>query len=263
MENVGEALLTFLEPTSTGDDTERRVLFKGMLDIDFAIIPKAKAQKLLKRKISPEIANVFGRGVRVLLDKDGLMAQLLSRVPPSESLVPHVPTKDEFIQVVSDFLHHAVWTTKKLQRGELWTAKACCDGYMKRLLLQMIEWHFHATDKGKRDVWFSGRFLEEWAEPRILEGLSGVFAHYDLEDVKNALLATMDMFCCVAIETAEKLEYVYPSETDERVTDWVRKNLSRERPRRERRRFLRTVSVCLQGDVWNLVFPEGFCNILK
>ncbi|MFQ6125208.1 MAG: aminoglycoside 6-adenylyltransferase [Candidatus Heimdallarchaeota archaeon] len=41
--NIGKPLLTFVEPTP-GDDMERRVLFKGMLDVDFAIIPERKIQ---------------------------------------------------------------------------------------------------------------------------------------------------------------------------------------------------------------------------
>lgn len=170
--NVGEVLLTFLEPTSIGGETERRALFKGMLDVDFAIIPKAKIEKLMGRRASQkdkvEVADVVGRGVRVLLDKDGLLAKLGSRVPPSENLAPCVPSEEEFVQVVSDFLYHGVWTAKKLRRSELWTAKSCCDGYMKRLLLRMIEWHFHAVNGGggmRGSVvvsWRSGRSRGFW-----------------------------------------------------------------------------------------------------
>lgn len=48
IENVGNPLLTFVEPTAGGDDMERRVLFEGMLDVDFAIIPKKRASSFCK-----------------------------------------------------------------------------------------------------------------------------------------------------------------------------------------------------------------------
>jgi len=68
--------------------------------------------------------------------------------------------------------------------------------------------------------------LEEWADPRVLKGLRKAFAQYDENDIKRALLATMDLFHLLATETAEKLSYRYPSEADRRVTEWVNKILS-------------------------------------
>jgi aminoglycoside 6-adenylyltransferase len=39
IKKLGKPLLTFIEFTPTGDGKERRVLFEGMLDVDFAIMP--------------------------------------------------------------------------------------------------------------------------------------------------------------------------------------------------------------------------------
>jgi aminoglycoside 6-adenylyltransferase len=90
----------------------------------------------------------------------------------------------------------------------------------------MMEWHARATDGWTYDTWHGGRFLEEWADPKVLEGLRGAFAHFDEDDIKRALLATMDMFRWIAIETAEKLDYPYPTNADRRVTEWVKTCLS-------------------------------------
>jgi len=72
----------------------------------------------------------------------------------------------------------------------------------------------------------SGRFLEKWADPRVLEGLCSVFTQYDEEDMGRGLLATMDLFRKIAMETAEKLKYPYPTEPDKRVIEWIRACLS-------------------------------------
>jgi len=71
------------------------------------------------------------------------MAQLV--LPTSEAQPASPPAPAEFLNAVNDFWYHAVWTAKKLRRGELWIAMSCLDSYMKRRLLQMIEWHARAT----------------------------------------------------------------------------------------------------------------------
>ena len=81
IENMGTPLLTFIEPTISGKDLERRVLYAEMIDVDFAIIPFEGAALLrpeadLPQQTRTNLANSFGRGTRVLIDKDGLSATL-------------------------------------------------------------------------------------------------------------------------------------------------------------------------------------------
>jgi aminoglycoside 6-adenylyltransferase len=231
IENIGNPLLTFVEPTSTGDDMERRVLFEGMLDVDFAFIPKRKAQQLLQGGVPPEIAvqisNVFGRGMRVILDKDGMAAQLRKVISSIETPTHHPPTQHGFLGVVNDFIYHAVLTAKHLRRGELCWTVTCLNCYMQLLLLRMTEWHARATHGWNYDTWFRGRFLEEWAHPRALKALRRTFAHYDEDNVKHVLFAAMDMFRWMATETANKLNYPYPTKADKYVTNWIRMCLSK------------------------------------
>lgn len=224
LENIGNPWLTFLEPTGTGGDVERRALFEGGLDVDFAITPNDEFEQLVQGGLesAPDVLDIVRRGTRVLLDKDGAVAQLARRARSIETPPPQPPTQAEFLEVVNDFLYHAVWTAKKLRRGELWTAKGCVDSYMKwRCLLRMIEWHARADKGWSYDTWHGGRFLEEWADPRALEGLRGAFAYYEEPDVRHALWATMELFRWLAVETAERLRYPYPTVADERVTELV------------------------------------------
>jgi len=198
-------MLTFLEKTATGDNVERRALFEGGVDVDFSIIPKESLVKDLEDP-SPQDQDLIRRGVRVLHDKTGLLAKLPE---PSKRPAPtrSPPTKGEFDQLVNDFLYHIVWAAKELRRGGLWTAKACCDSYMKWKLLGMIEWHTLASKGWDTDVWCNGRFIEECADQKIVKALGKTFAHYDYEDVKKALFATSSLFLEIARETAQKIGY--------------------------------------------------------
>jgi aminoglycoside 6-adenylyltransferase len=159
LEQLGHPWITFLEGTIVGA-LERRVLYEGALDVDFNFFTPEWLQRLLIEvaagaegvnsdvRVQPRhevavAASVLRRGVRVLLDKDGTAAALLpvSEVRPAA----RPPEEAEFLNVVNDFWYHAVWTAKKLRRGELYIAKGCCDSYMKRLLTDMIVCHAHVT----------------------------------------------------------------------------------------------------------------------
>jgi aminoglycoside 6-adenylyltransferase len=243
LENIGTPWITFIERTGTGDEKEHRVLFKGGLDVDFIPLPAKKWQplvrllkarerfpqllSLLPRSLSKEVkqgiaafSDVARRGVKVLVDKNGIAESLLLAI--TEAPTPDPPTQDEFLNLVNDFWSHAVWTAKKLRRGELWTAKGCSDSYMKWRLLRMIEWHACAKNSFEYDTWHGGRFLERWADPRIVEGLHDAFAHYDEDDLWRGLPATMDLFRWVAIETAARMGHTYPSAADEYATELVK-----------------------------------------
>jgi aminoglycoside 6-adenylyltransferase len=220
VENIGRPWLTFIEPTADGRGLERRVLFAGGLDVDFAVLPAAMIEQLAAHGVPPDVADALRRGMRLLLDKDGAFGRL--SLPPAEQPAPQPPTEHEFLEVVNDFWYHAVWTAKHLRRGELWWAKSGCDGALKRLLLKMMEWHARATQGQQHDTWLRGRFLEEWVDPRVLPQLQRAFAHYDEADIWQALFATMDLFRWLAVETAEQLRYSYPTFGAERATELAR-----------------------------------------
>ena len=221
VEEIGNPWLTFLESTADGKGMERRVLFEGGLDVDFALFPVASIRKMVETGIPPDAADTLRHGMEVLMDKDGLMQQL--KVPLSGSQPPRPPTRSEFLELVSDFWYHAVWTAKKLRRGELWTAKFCSDSYMKRQLLRMVEWHARATNDVDCEIWYGGRFLEQWANRRVVEDLRKAFSYYDADDLWRGLFETMKLFRRLAIETAERLDFAYPTLADEHVAEFVQK----------------------------------------
>lgn len=214
LDNIGFYHLTFLEETSVGNMKERRVLFDGGLDVDFIPVPLAAIQNGWPQ----EVIGVLHRGYTMILDKDNLKASIPVISDETREISP--PSELEFLQLVNDFMYHAVWTAKKLCRGELWTAKFCCDSLMKWQLLKMIEWHSKSVLHHK-DTWHNGRFLDHWADPRVVEQLRHAFAKYDASDVWNALLHTTDLFRWLAMETATHLGMPYPARADSYVTSLI------------------------------------------
>ena len=205
---LAPAWLTFIERTGDGKSWERRTLYEGGLDVDVALNPVEALDSILQG-IPADVADIIRRGVKILVDKDGQLAQIMKMQLP-ESTLFQKPTESEFINVVSDFWYHTLWSAKHLRRGELWWAKGGVDVHIKELLQRMLEWHAHAQKGDQFDTWLRGRFLEEWAAPRALAQLPDIFAHYNRHDIARALLATMDLFTWLEDETSIQWGYTCP-----------------------------------------------------
>ena len=201
---LGEIRISFVEPT-LGGGMERRILYSGNLDVDFIIFTP---EQLLAAIESGAAAEVMCRGYAVLFDGMDITERLGDNIVVS---VPrHAMTEHEFCNRVNDFFFHCVWASKKIMRGELWTAKMCIDAYLKRLLLGIIELHAdHRTD-----VWHDGRFLDRWADSDVTDALAGCFAHYERSDMVSALRRTMLLFCRLAREAAHSHCFNYPDDAE-------------------------------------------------
>lgn len=198
VESFGIPALTFLEPTALGDRVERRVLYDTGEDVDFPLIEAGAWDELAT---APGPATVIARGYRILYDELGLEAGLADISPPEES---RVPDSAALTELASDFWYHALWTARKLRRGEVFTAKGCLDGYLKSRLVTLLEWHARTLDPAV-DTWHDGRFLERWADPGALLALEAAYARYDLRDVARALWATIDLWQGLEEEVASRL----------------------------------------------------------
>jgi aminoglycoside 6-adenylyltransferase len=219
LHHIGTVWITFVEPTPDGG-FERRALFEGGLDVDFAPVAAERFHDGSNRPPPPLLADIVRRGFRFLVDKDGFSPAIraMAKTPPPSATRP---PESEFLNLVNDFWYHAPWTANHLRRGELWVAHSCCDAYLKNLLRRMIEWHAQAVRGEAVDTWMRGRFLEEWAAPEVRTALPHVFARHDAEEVWRALQATMDLFDGLARETAARWEFAYPSPAEEKARTLV------------------------------------------
>lgn len=217
LREIGTFHVSFSEPTFAGGK-ERRVLFDGALDVDFIFLHQDTPERLMETLEDDSIA-ILRRGYRILIDNIALQSVIPQREPQlsPDTLLP----EQDFINLVNDFWYHSIWAAKKIKRGEIWVAKSCVDSYMKQKLLSVIEYHAHALHGREYDTWHGGRFIEEWAEPWIVDKLQVCFSDYYETNIKSTLLSTMGLFRSVAVEAAQRLNYHYPMAADEYVTGWV------------------------------------------
>jgi aminoglycoside 6-adenylyltransferase len=217
---LGTPVATFLEPTVAGQ-TERRALFDDGLDVDMPVLSLDAAETFLAEQAGP-IGTVLRRGVQVLLDRDGWLTERVARIAATH-LPGGLPDQAALDQVVNDFWYHVLWTARKSRRGELWVAAECCDGHLKRLLLEVLAWHARAISGA--DTWHGARFIEEWLDPALQARLRATFAGYDAERLPGALWATAELFRDLARELAARVQLAYAEDVDRRVSEMVRGTL--------------------------------------
>ncbi|MDE6719642.1 MAG: aminoglycoside 6-adenylyltransferase [Treponemataceae bacterium] len=200
----GKLNISFIEPT-LGGEKEIRCIYDDDKDVDMIIFTSEHFEVLVKEGVAECVMN---RGYDVLYDSMGC-AELLEKHIKQGFSNPEI-SEAEFVNIVNDFYFHNIWASKKLKRGELWSAKMCVDSYLKNRLLKMLELYRYKSCG--IDVWHDGRFLEKWAGDEIIEELKMCFARYDEKDVRNALIATCKLFEKISEELAAIEGFEYPAQ---------------------------------------------------
>lgn len=223
IKNMGEYWITFTEDDALGFTKERRVLYEGGLDVDYVFYPSTESKNIFNY---PEVRSVVQRGIRVLIDKDNEYGNIDIYNVKNLSLDKLNVSEDEIINLINDFWFHAVRAAKKILRGEIFIAKSNVDNYMKQNLLNLIEIHSKAKNGANYDTWHNGRYIEKWADPRIIEGLKTTYSYYDKKDIEHALFETMNLFRWISKEVCKYLNIKYPTIPDEKASDWIKSNLT-------------------------------------
>lgn len=208
--DLGEVWITYAQFIRPGTREWLAVLADD-LDFDMAVVP-AEAPLTPEQVLAAQMESVFARGVRVLLDRDGVW----DRLPASTLHQPDLPDDAVFQQVVHRFWRYAGRAAKKLRRGELYVAVQTINGLLHDQVLTLTEWHALAHDPAA-DVWYEGHFLERWADPRVVVALRDTAAPYDTQSAWRALLAVCAVFDWLSQETAGRLALNPPTAPAEQL----------------------------------------------
>jgi aminoglycoside 6-adenylyltransferase len=194
----------------------RLVVFEGGRKVDFGFAPISVLEQTVANQ---QLNDLYARGYRVLLDKDGLAAQL----PPPSYAAPMTPrpTEQEFRAAIEEFFFEAIHFPTHLRRNELWVVKMR-DWTMKQLLLRMIEWHAIATKGAEHDIWHIGTRMAIWTTPEVWGRLHDAFGRFDAADSRRALHATIALYRDLARETADAFGYGYPDDVDDAISEYLR-----------------------------------------
>lgn len=217
----GTPLLTYLAPTPIGPWHERRVIYEGGIDVDFAVLPAQLVDALATTSpgdaLWDELASVIRRGSRVLLDRQSRLGPMIDSMAASPSPPVRPPDAFTFAETVNTFWYQAHWIAKKLRRGELAVAHECLDGYARMLLRTLIRWHAERAG----DTWHKSRFMEEWADAVVIDRIPDTYALHTREDIFRALGEMMDLVGWLTREIAATYGFVVPEAEERAVRELV------------------------------------------
>lgn len=194
------------------------ILYQGGIKVDFAVTPIATLQPLIDERF---LWDDQQRGYKILLDKDGIATRLPAPTPFDPPLYTP-PTQTEFLKRVEGYFYGVVYLAKQIKRGNLWKAK-WADRIQQTMMLDMLEWHAHATHDRPVDTYYRGDFMRDWVSEATWRELHGVFAHFDASDSREVLLNSIRLFTRLTDETAARLMYAYPKQMIDEVTEYVSK----------------------------------------
>ena len=201
----GTPLLIFTE-TAFDESYERRVLYEGFLDVDFAFSDPAGCKTSLEFE---GVRDIYRRGYRVLLDKDDWSSCIDRACKVSQR---HDISPQMILNEIHDYWYHCVWT-----------AMNCLNCYMKTKLLRMLEHMTTLSGEQTIDTWHNGRFLEKWADPSIVHRLQGSFSDYNRQALTLALQHQMEVYHDMASHVAARQGISYPTDEIQTIKDWILK----------------------------------------
>ncbi|MBK9051924.1 MAG: aminoglycoside 6-adenylyltransferase [Chloroflexi bacterium] len=215
LQQFGEHILAVFSHTGNGLP-EWEIIFTNGAKLDVVII---QAQRCLLTQLLQDFphTDVLRRGFRLLVNQCG------DEVDASHwSFAAAIrPDQHRFDHLVKEVLLEATRALKFAQRGDLWRAKMLCDAVMKKHLLTMLEWQAVAKYSAELDVWYDGRYLEQWADASAMQALPGTFATYEAKDIIRALHATISLFHWLAEDVAQRDNLVYQAEPALAVLQWL------------------------------------------
>lgn len=208
LKNIADVNISFVEPTAV-NGIERRVFFDNALDIDFLFYNIEDAEKMTSSSI---IQSWYSKGYKIIVDK----INYDKMIDKNNTFVEHgyENLEQKFLNIVQTFWFHTIWSTKKILRGEIWSAKQCIDSYLKTLLREVLEFHLKISNGNSFEVWHDGRFFDEYAPKEILDKLNHSYGAYNASSLVTALNNTIDLFSNEARKTANLLKCEYPEKAE-------------------------------------------------
>ncbi len=235
IQNLGRAAVKFQGQNHTGE-REWRVIFDNGTVLDLSIIKYPGSRLSLKivvlfdrfpglmGALFPGIqrqieearvadAEVLDRGYRVLFDKTGTVSWWIQMVgPPRKTL----PSQHEYLAYHEELWFRFHHLASRIRRNEYFVASHTYSNILF-LLGNLIKRHAQALNGQDYDTWHSGRFLEQWADKRVVEKLQGLSIRHNQPDLCRTLYHTIDIFRLMSKEVANRSGFPYPSELDEKM----------------------------------------------
>ncbi|MCP3776336.1 aminoglycoside 6-adenylyltransferase [Paenibacillus sp. MZ04-78.2] len=156
----------------------------------------------------------------VLLDKDDCLPKLPA--PTDEDYWVKRPSAKLFADCCNEFWWVSTYVAKGLWRQEMLYAQDHLNVAVRPMLIQMLEWQVGIQTDFSISTGKNGKYLEKYLSTESWHELLSTFPNATYEGAWQALFAMGDLFRRTAQDVANRLNYEYPLEDDQRVTAYLR-----------------------------------------
>ncbi|WP_026564217.1 aminoglycoside 6-adenylyltransferase [Bacillus sp. UNC41MFS5] len=162
----------------------------------------------------------------ILMDKD----DCLPAIPPPTDKDYWVkrPSAEFYADCCNEFWWVSTYVAKGLWRKEILYAQEHLNNYLRPMLIKMLEWQVGIQTDFSISIGKCGKYLERFLSEKSWQGLLSTFSDGSYEGVWRALFTMANLFRSTAKDVADRLNYEYPYEHDNRVMEYLKhiENLS-------------------------------------
>jgi aminoglycoside 6-adenylyltransferase len=218
LHELGELWIATLNYIGPGDP-EWLALFEGGIKADLLFVA-AESDRLPAQMLAAlPYQDVLARGVRVIYS--GASEHQESSFPSASVSKTDLPSEQIFEATVNNALFAAERFAKFVRRGDFWRSQTVAIADLRRHMLILIEWHAQFHAEMKLDTWYDGRFMEKWADARVLDSLRDLDFGSDSVDKHSALSKALKLIEWLATETAARLGYAFPTPGQSKAFAWL------------------------------------------
>ena len=162
----------------------------------------------------------LGSLTKVLMDKDGLFAEGIT--PSDRDYWIKKPTQKQLYDHCNEFWWVSTYVIKGLLRGELIYAKEMLEIPVRRMFLQMLEWHIGVETQFSVNLGASRKSLHKYLSDDLWEGVKRTYPGLDALSMWSSLKEMMVIFEQLEREVATQLGYNYRKEEVENVMAYLK-----------------------------------------
>jgi len=198
-------------------EPEQFALYNGAVKIDVMIIKISESENLQSRLDIFPFQDVLQRGFKVLVDKTDSHSQIII---PKDKNKGMLPGQAEFDNQIHHGLLLAIKFIRYFERNDLWRANDSLNNDLRNNLLVLLEWEAIAANPNK-DIWYDGRFIDQWGNPEVVSLFPQIFSGYQKENQRTGLKLFLQIYYELAVKIAEKLELDVPEKDFKRIFRYI------------------------------------------
>ncbi len=142
---------------------------------------------------------------KVLIDKDGLFNNLATST--DKDYWVKKSTEKEFLDCNNEFWWVSTYVAKGLVRKEITYAKAMMDGPVRKMFMQMLEWHIGVKTDFSVSFGKDGKFIQQHVSPGLYKKILSTYPDFEIDHIWDSLFMMTSLFLELSNEVQRHLNF--------------------------------------------------------